>query len=80
MATTTVDRTPVEVREALPAEIIVKEKKQVGTKDKDVEWYFNDIKRITAPVQQLFEEWSDLRPDEVKSHILKVVGHINTTS
>lgn len=72
MAAAAVERTPEEVHET---DVIVKEKKQVGTKEKDVDWYFKDIKQIPRPIQQLFEDWSGLRPDEVKSHILKVVSY-----
>lgn len=77
MATAAVESMPMQVHETGPVEVIVQEKKQVGTKDKDVDWYFSDIKQIPAPVQQLFEDWSGLQPDEVKNHILKVVSDIS---
>ncbi|KAI9701456.1 MAG: hypothetical protein M1836_001511 [Candelina mexicana] len=46
--------------------------KKVGSKDKDVAWYFKNINNIPGPMQELLEKWSGLAPNDVRAHIHRV--------
>lgn len=47
--------------------------KKVGSKDKDVPWFFKNINDIPAPMQEMLEKWSGLAPNDVRAHIHRVV-------
>ena len=51
----------------------IETKKQVGTRDKDVPWYYDEVKNVPAKVRTLLKEWSGVAPEDVEAHILQIV-------
>ena len=46
----------------------------VGSKSKDVAWYFPPITAVSEPVRDLLENYSHYTPDEVIPRILEIVS------
>lgn len=46
----------------------------VGSKSKDVAWYFPPINAVSETVQDLLEKYSHYAPDEVIPQILDIVS------
>lgn len=46
---------------------------QVGTHDKSVEWYNEQLENVSEATRELLEKYSKIPADRIISHCLKVV-------